>query len=120
MMMRRRGLASVVLSTPQRERERVSTSPTRWDRAWCWYLTRSPRVIWAFAVLVGLLTLIGGLVPSERHRVHAITDPLGIPATAAATAVGTVAGLLLMRLAAGLRKRKRIAWAASVGVSSIL
>ena len=77
-------------------------------------------MIWAFAVLVGLLTLIGGLMPSERHRVHAITDPLGIPATAAATAVSTVAGLLLMRLAAGLRKRKRIAWAASVGVSAVL
>jgi lysyl-tRNA synthetase class 2 len=77
-------------------------------------------VIWAFAVLVGLLTLVGGLMPSERHRVHAITDPLGIPATAAATAVSTVAGLLLMRLAASLRKRKRIAWAASVGVSAVL
>lgn len=71
-------------------------------------------------MLVGLLTLIGGLMPSERHRVHAITDPLGIPATAAATAISTVAGLLLMRLAAGLRKRKRIAWAASVGVSAVL
>jgi lysyl-tRNA synthetase class 2 len=107
-----------VLSTPKHER--TSTPSTRWERFRTGYLQRSPRIISAFSALVGLLTLVGGLVPPERHRVHAITDPLGIPATAAAAAISTVAGLLLMRLTASLRKRKRVAWLASVGVTSVL
>ena len=49
-----------------------------------------------------------------------MTDPLGIPATAAAVAVSAVAGLLLLRLAASLRKRKRAGWLASVAVTAIL
>jgi lysyl-tRNA synthetase class 2 len=108
-----------VLATPQRERA-TTVEPTWWQRFRAGYLLRSPRIIWAFSVLVGLLTLVGGLMSGERHRVRAITDPLGIPATAAAAAVSTVAGLLLLRLAASLRKRKRVAWTATVGVSSVL
>jgi len=107
-----------VLSTPSRER--VTVEPTRRQRFRAGYLSRSPRIISAFAALVGLLTLIGGVMGSERERVRAITDPLGIPATAAAAAVSTVAGLLLLRLAASLRKRKRVAWVASVAVTSVL
>jgi lysyl-tRNA synthetase class 2 len=108
-----------VLATPQRERT-TPAEPTRWQRFRAGYVQRSPRIIWAFSVLVGLLTLVGGLMAGERERVRAITDPLGIPATAAAAAVSTVAGLLLLRLAASLRKRKRVAWLAAVGVSSVL
>jgi lysyl-tRNA synthetase class 2 len=108
-----------VLATPQQERT-TPAEPTRWQRFRTGYLRRSPRIIWAFSVLVGLLTLVGGLMAGERERVRAITDPLGIPATAAAAAVSTVAGLLLLRLAASLRKRKRVAWLAAVGVSSVL
>lgn len=109
-----------MLATPQREPGSTLAEPTRWQRLRAGYLQRSPRIIWAFSVLVGLLTLVGGLVSGERHRVRAITDPLGIPATAAAAAVTTVAGLLLLRLAASLRKRKRVGWLAAVGVSSVL
>src|SRR6266516_416799 len=95
-------------------------SPTRRQRFRAGYLARSPRIIAAFAALVGLLTLIGAVWSSERDRVRAITDLLGIPATSAAAAVSAVAGLLLMRLAAGLRKRKRRAWRASVAVTAVL
>jgi lysyl-tRNA synthetase, class II len=111
-----------VLSTLHREHvvPRTTAPPTRWDRVRTGYLQRAPRVIWALSALVGLLTLVGGLVPFEHHRVHVITDPLGIPATAAAAAVSAVAGLLLLRLAASLRKRKRVAWTASVIVTTIL
>jgi hypothetical protein len=113
---------------PTRDKEPASVpapvqqppSPTRRQRLRAGYLARSPRIIAAFAALVGLLTLIGAVWSSERDRVRAITDLLGIPATSAAAAVSAVAGLLLMRLAAGLRKRKRRAWRASVAVTAVL
>jgi lysyl-tRNA synthetase class 2 len=102
------------------QRPHPADLPTRPRRVRDQYLNHSPRFIAAFAALVGLLTLIGAVWPSERDRVRAITDLLGIPATSAAAAVSAVAGLLLMRLAAGLRKRKRRAWRASVAVTVIL
>jgi lysyl-tRNA synthetase, class II len=105
---------------PTAQHERAPAPPTALTRVRTGYVSFSPRVISAFAAIVGLLTLIGALRPAERGRVHAITDPLGIPATAAAAAVSAVAGLLLLRLAASLRKRKRVAWVASVAVTAIL
>ncbi len=105
---------------PTAQHERAPAPPTAFARVRTGYITFSPRVISAFAALVGLLTLLGALRPAEHGRMHTMTDPLGIPATAAAVAVSAVAGLLLLRLAAGLRKRKRAAWVASVAVTVIL
>jgi lysyl-tRNA synthetase class 2 len=105
---------------PTAQHERASAPPTAFARVRTGYVSFSPRVISAFAAIVGLLTLVGALRPAERGRVHAMTDPLGIPATAAAVAVSAVAGLLLLRLAASLRKRKRAGWLASVAVTAIL
>ncbi len=102
------------------QRPQSEDSATRLQRFRAGYLSRSPQIVSAVAALVGLLTLVAALLPAERDRVRAITDALGIPATAAATAVSAVAGLLLLRLAAGLRKRKRRAWAASVCVAVVL
>ncbi len=102
------------------QRPQSDDSATRLQRFRAGYLSRSPQIVSAVAALVGLLTLVAALWSSERDRVRPITDALGIPATAAAAAVSAVAGLLLMRLAAGLRKRKRRAWAASVCVAVIL
>jgi lysyl-tRNA synthetase class 2 len=84
------------------------------------YLHRSPQIVAWVSALVGLATMFAALWNSERDPVRSITDALGIPATAAATAISVVAGLLLMRLAAGLRKRKRRAWVASVCVTAVL
>ena len=102
------------------QRPQSDDSATRLQRFRAGYLSRSPQIVSAVAALVGLLTLVAALWSSERDRVRPITDALGIPATAAAAAVSAVAGLLLMRLAAGLRKRKRRAWAASVCVAVVL
>jgi lysyl-tRNA synthetase, class II len=105
---------------PTAQHERALGPLTAFSRVRTGYVSFSPRVISAFAALVGLLTLFGALRPAERGRMHAMTDPLGIPATAAAVAVSAVAGLLLLRLAASLRKRKQAAWVASVAVTAIL
>jgi lysyl-tRNA synthetase class 2 len=77
-------------------------------------------IVATISALLGLLALIGALDPHERFRVHAITRVIPVPASAAATAVSAVSGLLLLRLAAALRKRKRRAWRAAVVVAAIM
>lgn len=92
--------------------------PTRLARMRQAYLRRAPNIIATIALLLGLLTILDVLMPDERHRIHALTRIIPVPASAAATAVVAVFGLLLLRVAAGLRKRKRLAW--QVGVLAAL
>ncbi|MFN2518244.1 MAG: phosphatidylglycerol lysyltransferase domain-containing protein [Jatrophihabitantaceae bacterium] len=94
--------------------------PGRGQRFRSGYLRRAPSIIATISALLGLLALIGVLDPHERFRVHAITRVIPVPASAAATAVSAVSGLLLLRLAAALRKRKRRAWRAAVVVTGIM
>lgn len=84
------------------------------------YLRYAPRLIATIALLLGLLTVIDALLVGQRFRVHAITQVIPVPASAAATAVVLVSGVLLLRLAAGLRKRKKRAWRAAVLASAAL
>jgi lysyl-tRNA synthetase, class II len=95
-------------------------SPARGQRFRTGYLRRAPGIIATISALLGLLTLVGALDSHERFRVHAITRVIPVPASAAATAIGAVAGLLLLRLAAALRKRKRRAWRAAVVIAAIM
>jgi lysyl-tRNA synthetase class 2 len=81
------------------------------------YLRRAPDLIATIATLLGLLSLIGAMLPHERYRIHALTRVIPVPASAAATAVVAVSGLLLLRVAAGLRKRKRLAWQIATAVA---
>jgi lysyl-tRNA synthetase class 2 len=76
------------------------------------YLEHAPRWIARFAALTGLLVLADGLWHHHWRMLSAFSPPLihGAPEHAAADAVVAVAGLMLLRIAAGLRKRKRIAW----------
>jgi lysyl-tRNA synthetase, class II len=92
----------------------------RWHGIRAGYRTRAPGLIAGIALLLGLLTLIDALFVGQRFRVHAITQVIPVPASAAATAVVFVAGLLLILLARGLRKRKRRAWRAALIASSAL
>jgi lysyl-tRNA synthetase class 2 len=92
----------------------------RWDRLRDGYLRRAPRLIANVALLLGVLTLVDALFVGERFRVHAVTRIIPVPASAAATAVVFVAGLLLMRVAHGLRRRKRRAWRVAVLASALL
>jgi lysyl-tRNA synthetase class 2 len=94
--------------------------PSRGERFRSGYLRRAPGIIATISALLGLLALVGALDPEERFRVHAITRVIPVPASAAATAVGVVSGLLLLRLAAALRKRKRRAWRAAVVIAAVM
>jgi lysyl-tRNA synthetase class 2 len=84
------------------------------------YLRRAPGIATVVAAALGILTLIDALVVDERHRVHAIAQVIPVPASAAATAAIFTAGLVLLRVAAGLRKRKRVAWQISVAAAVVM
>jgi lysyl-tRNA synthetase class 2 len=83
------------------------------------YLRVAPRLLATLSALVGLLTLLDAVVRSERMRVHDLTQVIPVPASAAASAVVAVSGLMLLRVAAGLRKRKQRAWRIAVGVTAV-
>ena len=93
---------------------RAAVSGTRGRRVWLGYLDRAPGLLAALALGLGLLTIVDALFSDQRDRVHALTQIIPVPASATATAVVFVTGIVLLRLAAGLRKRKRAAWQAAV------
>ncbi len=94
--------------------------PGRLARLHRGYCAKAPGLIATIAALLGLLTLIDAVMPRQRRVIHAVVGIIPIPAHAAATAVVAVSGLLLLRVAAALRKRKRRAWRAAVVLSVVM
>ena len=73
--------------------------------------------------LAGLMTLASVLVPAGRRNLRGrLSEWLELPqeATVAAATVALVTGVLLVLLAAGLRRRKRRAWQLAVGGAVLL
>ena len=108
------------VSTAVRQAPKAARAHGRIARFRAWFLCRAPQLIYAVAVIVGLVDLLGALDRHGMNRFHAIRNTLPVPASAAATAVSVVSGLLLLRLASGLRKRKRRAWRAAVVVVALI
>ncbi|MDT4893065.1 MAG: lysyl-tRNA synthetase, class [Pseudonocardiales bacterium] len=94
--------------------------PGRRDRLRHSWLRRAPSIIATIAGLLGVLTLADALLPHERGHISAVVRVIPVPVGAAATAVVAVSGLLLLRLANALRKRKRAAWLAAVVLSALM
>lgn len=94
--------------------------PGRLARLWAEYLRRAPGIVATIAALLGLLTLFEAFMPRERERVHELIGILPVPASSAATAVVAVSGVLLLRVAAALRKRKRRAWQLAVAATALM
>jgi lysyl-tRNA synthetase class 2 len=84
------------------------------------YLRRAPGIIATIAALIGLLTLVKVAVPSQRDHLDDFTPMIPVPASVAAAAVTTVSALLLLRLGAGLRKRKAYACRLAIGATAAL
>jgi lysyl-tRNA synthetase, class II len=103
-------------SEPEAPRNRLS----RLRQIRAAYLRHAPRIVTWIAWLLGVLVLTEAVWETERLRVHALVKIIPVPATAAATAVTAVCGLLLLRLAAGLRKRKRAEWLAAVAITIVM
>lgn len=91
------------------------TKPPRLRAGYQRYRQQAPAVIAAFARLAGLLVVIDAMLPVHtRIRAHQLVALLPVPISDAATAVAAASGLLLLRVAAGLRRRKRRAWRIAV------
>lgn len=88
----------------------------RWRAA---YLRRAPGLIATISFLLGVASLLDAVWAAERRHVQMITG-VPVPASAAATAVACVSGLLLIRLSAALRKRKRAAWRAAIVLAALI
>ncbi|MFJ7155094.1 phosphatidylglycerol lysyltransferase domain-containing protein [Streptomyces sp. NPDC101118] len=74
-----------------------------------------PRLVGAACTLVGLLDIAAGVFPRFRHsRVHAVAEVLPGALGPFAAALAISAGVLLLLLAHGLKRRKRRAWRAAV------
>jgi lysyl-tRNA synthetase class 2 len=69
------------------------------------------------ALVIGLLDIIGAVLPHFRHtRVHQIASVLPGTVNTLATAASLIVGVLLVMLAHALRRRKRRAWTAVVAL----
>ncbi len=74
-----------------------------------------PSLIASAATLIGLLDIAAGVFPRFRHsRIHALAQVLPGALGPYAAALAICAGVLLLLLAHGLRRRKRRAWRAAV------
>jgi lysyl-tRNA synthetase class 2 len=101
------------VAAPQIAQHRIAAVYARYSR-------RMPQLLATLTWWVGALTLAQALIPRERDRLDQVTQMLPIPLHAAATAVIAVSGLLLLRLASALRKRKRRAWIAGVVITAVM
>jgi lysyl-tRNA synthetase class 2 len=71
------------------------------------------RVVW----LLGAITVVSALVPAWRRRVEVVTHLLPPFAPEVATGAALAAGLALLWVAKGLRRRKHRAWGVAVAQS---
>ncbi|MEV6652654.1 phosphatidylglycerol lysyltransferase domain-containing protein [Streptomyces sp. NPDC051219] len=74
-----------------------------------------PALVGTACMLVGLLDIAAGVFPRFRHsRMHAVAEVLPGTLGPFAAALALSAGVLLLLLAHGLKRRKRRAWRAAV------
>lgn len=79
-----------------------------------------PALIARAATVVGILDIAAGVFPRFRHsRIHRLAEVLPGSLGLFAAALSLSAGVLLLLLAHGLRRRKRRAWRAAVALLAV-
>jgi lysyl-tRNA synthetase class 2 len=77
---------------------------------------RGPRLAAQLARLAGVINLVSALLPAERARLRLLHDVVPAAVARGATVAVAAAGIGLLLLAWGLRRRQRVAWAVSVAL----
>ena len=73
-----------------------------------------PAALALATVVIGLVDIFSALTPERVKRLHNLTEVLPLSVAHVASAGTAMAGLLLVMLGHGLRRRKRRAWRAAV------
>src|SRR5437016_1841291 len=87
-------------------RSRFAAEPKR-------FIGRVPAVIAIATMTLGVVDLVSALTPERAERLHTLTSVVPLTLAHVASAGTAVAGLLLVMLGHGLRRRKRRAWRAA-------
>lgn len=77
-------------------------------------LDRAPVLVSRIATLLGLLALLDAMFPRRLSALYDVTKVMPMPARTTADALVLVSGVLLLRIAHGLRQRKRGEWQVAV------
>lgn len=75
-----------------------------------------PATVAVAAQALGVLDIASAVTPEVRGRLHLLTPYVPVTVEHAASAATAVAGVLLLLLGHGLRRRKRRAWVAAVAL----
>jgi lysyl-tRNA synthetase class 2 len=78
-----------------------------------------PTAIALATVLLGFVDIISALAPERAGRLRDLTRVVPLGVAQSASAVTLVAGILLVLLGQGLRRRKRRAWRAALALSVV-
>ena len=100
---------------------RELSRPTTPPEALPAYSTAStaPRLLGNLTYLVGTVDLLTGLLHSWRVHLHGLTEVLPGALSDAAAAATVVSGIFLIVLGHSLKRRKRRAWRAAVGLLAL-
>jgi len=83
------------------------------------WLGKVPSLLAAATFALGVINVVSAVTPEQRNRLKAVRQVVPITLTHAASATTAVAGILLVMLAHGLRRRKRRAWRAVVALMAL-
>jgi lysyl-tRNA synthetase, class II len=89
----------------------VPRSPAR--RSWS---VHAPRIAAVLVLLAGLLNLVSAFLPAERERLRLLDELVPGVVSDGATVVTAAAGVGLVLLSGGLRRRRRAAWLATIAL----